>query len=131
MRVPCLGAKSLFETVTEHLVGRQGQPRGAQVCAMLLSDQKGWILTPPLPRPQLGGGSGGKGIFLKIFVYLRPSDGKQLLSFLSAPMAVAFEQVLACCSLGPCCSAVIAALSIMSYHVFQWIMECLQLIHCI
>ena len=31
--------KSWLETVIEHLVGRQGQPRGAQVHAMLLSDE--------------------------------------------------------------------------------------------
>jgi len=30
-------------------------------------------------------------------------------------MAVIFEQTLTCCSLGPCCSAVIAALSIVLY----------------
>ena len=34
-------AKSWLEPTTEHLVGRQGQLRGAQVHAMLLSDQKG------------------------------------------------------------------------------------------
>jgi len=49
---PCSrNAKSQLEAVIEHLVGRQGQPREAQVCAMYLSDYKGWILAPPLPRP--------------------------------------------------------------------------------
>jgi len=48
--------------VIEHLVGRQGQPRGAQVHAMPLSDQKGWSQDPPLPRPHLRVGSGGKGV---------------------------------------------------------------------
>ena len=43
---------------------------------------------------------------------LRPSEGKQLLSFVSVPIAVAFEQILICFSLGPWCSTVIAALSI-------------------
>ena len=39
----CSGnAKSWPETVIEHLVGRQGQPKGAQVHAMHLIDQKGW-----------------------------------------------------------------------------------------
>jgi len=33
--------KSWLETVIEHLVGRQGQSRGAQVHAMHLCDQKG------------------------------------------------------------------------------------------
>jgi len=45
-------------------------------------------------------------------VYLRPSKGKQLLSFISVPMAVAFEKTLTGCRLGTCCSAVIAAISI-------------------
>jgi len=40
---PCSGsAKSQLEAVIEHLVGRQGQPRGSQVHAMYLSDWKGW-----------------------------------------------------------------------------------------
>ena len=106
-------AKSWLEAVIEHLVRRQGQPRGAQVHAMFLSDQKSWSQDPPLPRPRLRVGSGGKGILLKIPAYLRPFKGKQLLSFISVPTAVAFEQVLTCCSLEPFCSAVVAVLSIM------------------
>ena len=94
-------------------MGRQGQPRGAQGSATHLCDWKGGSQDPPLPRPLLRVGSGGEGILLEIPVYLRPSAGKQLLSFISVSMAVAFEQVLACCSLGPCYSAVIAVLSIM------------------
>jgi len=43
-------------------------------------------------------GSGGEGFLLEIVVYLRPSKGKQILSFVSVPMAVVFEQVLAYCS---------------------------------
>jgi len=50
---------------------------------------------------------------LEIPAYWWPSEDKQLLSFISMPVAVAFEQILACCSLGPCCSAVIGAFSIM------------------
>ena len=57
-------------------------------------------------------GSGGEGTLLEIPAYLRPSEGKQLLSFISVPTAVVFEQILACCILGLCCSAVIAVLSI-------------------
>ena len=38
-------AKSGLEPVIEHLGGRQGQPRGAQVCAMHLSDWKEWRST--------------------------------------------------------------------------------------
>mgnify|MGYP001864640469 CR=1 FL=1 len=46
---------------------------------------------------------------LEIPAYLRSSEGKYLLSFISMPMAVAFEQILSCCSQGPCYS--VAALS--------------------
>jgi len=55
-------AESQPEAVMEHLMGRQGQPRGAQVQAMNLSDQKGWSQDPPLPSPHLRVGSGGEGI---------------------------------------------------------------------
>jgi len=41
-------------------------------------------------------------------VYLRPSKGKQSLSLISVSMAVAFEQIFICCSLGPCCVAVLS-----------------------
>jgi len=45
----CSGnAKSWPEALMEHLVGRQGQPRVAQVHAMQLSDRKGWSQDPPL-----------------------------------------------------------------------------------
>jgi len=109
----CSGnAKSQPEPVIEHLVRRQGQPRGAQVHAMYLSAQKGWSQDLLLSRPHLRVGSGGGGILLKIPICLRYSEGKQLLSFISEPVAVACEQILTCCSLAPCCSAVIAALSI-------------------
>ena len=81
--------------------------------AMHLSHQKGWSQDPPLPRPHLRVGSGGKDILLEIPTYLRPSKAKQLLSFISVPTAVAFEQILTCCSLGPCYFAVVTVLSIM------------------
>jgi len=68
------------------------------VHAMPLSDQKGWILAPTLPRPHLRVGSGGMGISLVISTYLRPSKGKQLFSFISASIAAAFGLVLICCS---------------------------------
>jgi len=35
-------ARSQLETVVEHLVGRQGQLKGAQVHAMCLGDWKRW-----------------------------------------------------------------------------------------
>ena len=50
-----------LERVIEHLVGRQSQPGGAQVCAMCLSDRKGWNQDPPLPRPHLRIGREGVG----------------------------------------------------------------------
>ena len=80
--------------------------------AVHLSDWKGWSQGAPFPRPHLKFGSGGEDFLLEIVVYLRPSKGKQILSFLFVLMAVVFEQVLACCSLGLYYSAVIAALSI-------------------
>ena len=45
----------------------------------------------PLPRPHLRVGSASKGISLEISVYLRPSEGKQLLSLISVLTAVVFE----------------------------------------
>lgn len=38
---------------------------------------------------------------LKISTCLKPSEGKGLSSFVSVPTAVAFDQTLACYSLGP------------------------------
>jgi len=58
---------------------------------MHLSDQKGWILAPTLPRPHLRVGNGGKGIPLEVPAYLKPPEDKQLLSFISMPTTVAFE----------------------------------------
>ena len=107
----------------EHLVGKQGQPRGAQLHAMHLSGWKGWSQDPLLPRPHLRVGSAGKGILLEIPACVQPSEGKQLLSFISVPRAVAFEQVLACCSLGSCCSAGIAVLSITLQQGIEVIFE--------
>ena len=69
-------AESQPELVIEHLVGRQGQPRGVQLRAMCLSDWKGWSQDQPLPRPHLRVGSGSKGVLLEISVYLRSSEGK-------------------------------------------------------
>ena len=57
---------SQLETVIEHLVGRQGQPRGAQVHAMYLSDEKGWSRDAPLSRPHVRVGSGGQIISLEV-----------------------------------------------------------------
>jgi len=60
---------------------------------------------------------------LNIPVFPRPSKGKQLLSYISVPMAVAFEQVFACCSLGLCYSAVTAVLSIV-LQVTELLRDC-------
>jgi len=57
---------------------------------MYLSDQKGWSQDPPLPRPHLRVGSGGEGILLEIPVYLGPSEGKWIISFVSESTAVVF-----------------------------------------
>jgi len=59
-------AKSQPAAVMEHLLGGQGQPRGAQVCAVQLSDRKGWSQDPPLPSPHLRVDGGGEGISLEI-----------------------------------------------------------------
>ena len=60
----------------EHLVGRQSQPRGAQVHAIQLNGQEGWSQDPPLLRPHLRTGIGWEDILLVISVYLWPSEGK-------------------------------------------------------
>ena len=96
----------------EHLVGRQGQPRGAQLHAMQLSDWKGWSQDPPFPRPYLTVGRGeGESILLEVPAYLRSSKGKQSLSFVSVSTATAFQHILTSFNLGLCYSAVVAALS--------------------
>ena len=60
---PCSeNGESRPEAVIEHLVGRQGQPRGAQVHIMHLNDWNGWSQDPLLPSPHLQVGSGGEGI---------------------------------------------------------------------
>jgi len=56
-----------------------------------LSDQEVCSQDPPLPRPHLRVGSGGKAVSLEIPTYLRPLEVKQLLSLVSVPTAVAFE----------------------------------------
>ena len=96
----------LSRGLIEHLVGRQGQPRGAQVYAMQLSDWQGWSQDPPLPSLHLRVGSGGEGVLLEIPAYLRPSKGKQTFSFVSVPTAAAaLGLILTCCSLGLCYSS--------------------------
>ena len=79
---------------------------------MHVSDRKVWSQDPPLPRPYLRVDSGGEGIMMETLMYLRPSEGEQLLSLISGAIAVVLEQILTCCGLGPCCSVVIATPSI-------------------
>jgi len=43
-------AESQLEAVIEHLVGGQGQPRGAQVQAMYLRDWRRWRQNPPVSQ---------------------------------------------------------------------------------
>ena len=77
-----------------------------------LSDWKGWSQDPPLPRLLLSVDSVCTCIFLGFLVHLLLFEVKQLLFLISVPMAVAFEQILACCSLVPCCFAAVFVLSI-------------------
>ena len=57
----------------------------------------------PSETPLKGWQWRGKGMSLEIPAYLKPAEVRQLLSFLSLPTAFACEQILTCCSLGPCC----------------------------
>jgi len=82
------------------------------VRAMYLSDWKGWRQVPPLTSSHLRVGSGDKSNLLQVPVYLRSSKGKQPFSIVFAHVAVAFEHVLTCCSLGPCYCVFFATLSI-------------------
>ena len=70
-------------------MGRQDQSRGAQVHAMPLSDQKGWILAPPLSRSHLSVSIRDKVILLDIPAYLESSKGKRLLAFISVSLFAA------------------------------------------
>ena len=72
----CENTKSQHEAVIDHLVGRQGQPRRAQVHAMALRGQKGWSQNPFLPRLQLRVCSSGKSSLLEIPVCWRSSKGQ-------------------------------------------------------
>jgi len=96
-------------------VGRQGQPKGAQVQAICLIDQNGWSQDPPFPRLYLSVGSGDKRILLEVPVYLGPSKGKQILSFVSVSTAAVSEHMLTYCNLGLYHYAAIAVLSIIRF----------------
>jgi len=100
----CRNAESQLEPVIEHVVGRQGQPSGAQVHAMSQD--------PPIPTPHLRAGSGGNGSFLEISPFLKVSS----FFFYLCAHVVVFEQILNCCSLVSCCSA---AVVVMLFIVLQ------------
>lgn len=53
---------------------------------------------------------------MEIPVYLRPSEGKKLFSFVFVLMAALFRLVLICCSHRLCCPAVIILLLHYKYH---------------
>ena len=88
----CGNAKTQLEPVIEHLVGRQGQSRGAQVHATHLSDKNWWNQDLPLPRPHLRVDT--EGISLEIPAHLSFSEGEKLLSFTSVLRAVVFDWIL-------------------------------------
>ena len=93
-------------------MGKQGQPRGAQLCAVYLSDQKRWSQDPPLTDLIFGlaeevGGSVPTGGLPKV---------SSFSFFVSVSMVAAFGLVFICCSLGLCPSAITAVLSIMLQH---------------
>jgi len=119
-------AKSCLEAVIEHLVGRQGQPGSAQVYAMQLSDQKGWSQDPPLSRPRLRAGSGGEGISLEVPAYLRPSKGKQLLSFVCGGCTWVYPRLLQPKALPPCCHCCAFHRTIMLQHHCQGGAHCFR-----
>jgi len=80
---------------------------------MHLAALKGWSWDLPLPRPHLRVGNGSNAVLLEMPAYLRSSEGKQLLSFTSVHVDVAFEQTITCCS------TVIAVLSIALQSPFR------------
>lgn len=96
------------EAVIEHLVegrAKQGSSGAGDVC------DGGVEPGSPLPSPHLKVGSGA-GNLLEIPASPRPSEGKQLLSFVSVLMVIAFENILTYCTLGPCYCVITAVLSI-------------------
>ena len=110
----------------EHLVGRQGQARGAQVHATDLNDWKCWSQDPSLPRPHLKVGSGGKSILLEMAAYLRLSVGKEIGFFFCCCWFVCLFVfcffvhsccISACCRLGLCDPAIVAVLYTALYHL--------------
>ena len=94
---------------------RQGQARGAQVHAVSLSDRRVEPQSTP-SQTSFKGWQWSWASLLEIPEYLKLSEGKQLFFYISVPMAVVFEQVLTCYSLGPCYSAALSiALQVVSY----------------
>ena len=87
-------SKSWIEPEMEHLVGRQGQPRGALVHAAQVSDQKGWCQDP-------------KALLFPLDSSLQNRSRFPLVSsmhpYLSAESHLpAAPPVPLCCALNPC-----------------------------
>ena len=98
--------------ISDWAPGQKAEPNQGSSGACSEPDWKGWSQDPSLSRPCCRVGSGGKGILLEITAYLWPSKGKQLFSFVSVSMAVAFGLVCICYSQRLCHSAIITVLSI-------------------
>jgi len=113
-------AKSWLEAVIEHLVGRQGEPRGMQ-CPWVTG--RGGARITPFPDlveglalearipcwrslPTRGLLRVRRFMFVCVFLFF----------FLSMSTSGAFEQILPCCSLRLCYSAIIAVFSIVLQH---------------
>jgi len=83
---------SWLEPVIEHLVGRQDQPRGAQVHVMQCNARVMEGVEPgsTLSQTSFKDWQWRGGVLLEISVYLRPSEGKKMLAFVFVHV-VAFE----------------------------------------
>jgi len=91
--------------VIEHLVRRQGQPRGAQVHAVECPEGVEPGSTPSQTLFK------GVGISLEIPASLRSSKDKQFFFLRFCVYGCCTWIDLICCSLGLCCPAIVAVLS--------------------
>ena len=74
---------------------RQGQPRGAQVYVINLSDWKGCSQDPPLPRPHLRlAVEAGVSYWRSLCVWDIPRVSRFFFSFVSVSMAAVFGLIL-------------------------------------
>ena len=112
-------AESWPDPVIEHLVGGQGQSRGAQVHAMYLSDQKEWSQDPSLPRLHLRAGSGDESVSLYICMSLSPGGLLKVRSFFCCFC------IYSCCILA--CSHLVQH-RIVPHHCFCCIFHCITVV---